>query len=243
MFALPDSLTLVSTSANLRLESFLFTERGVREVRDRLTPDGVFVLYNYYRDDWLPQKIAGMLEDAFGSDADRPACTARRRRRSPRARWSALGGGHAAGRRRRRHRPSAIAPRPATDDWPFLYLLEPYIAPYYLGALAIILAFAAFLVLARRAAAGTSLRRFSPHFFLLGIAFLLLETRSLVTLQPAVRHDLARQLARVLRRPRERAARDPHQRAGSGSGDPVPLYVAPARLDRGRATSSRPRRC
>ena len=28
---------------------------------------------------------------------------------------------------------------------------------------------------------GTSLRRFSPHFFLLGVAFLLLETRSLVT--------------------------------------------------------------
>jgi len=34
-----------------------------------------------------------------------------------------------------------------------------------------------------RAAArsGTSIRRFSPHFFVLGIAFLLLETRSLVT--------------------------------------------------------------
>ena len=31
IFALPDSLTLVSTTANLRLESFLFTDRGVRE--------------------------------------------------------------------------------------------------------------------------------------------------------------------------------------------------------------------
>jgi hypothetical protein len=30
-------------------------------------------------------------------------------------------------------------------------------------------------------ASGTSLRRFSPHFFLLGVAFLLLETRALVT--------------------------------------------------------------
>ncbi len=28
---------------------------------------------------------------------------------------------------------------------------------------------------------GTTLRRFSPHFFVLGIAFLLLETRSLVS--------------------------------------------------------------
>jgi hypothetical protein len=75
----------------------------------------------------------------------------------------------------------SAAPQPATDDWPFLYLREPFIAPYYLGALAIILAFAGFLVWRGAAASGTSIRRLSPHFFLLGVAFLLLETRSLVT--------------------------------------------------------------
>jgi hypothetical protein len=47
VFALPDSLTLVSTSANLRLESFLLTEEAFQEVRDRLALDGVFVLNNY----------------------------------------------------------------------------------------------------------------------------------------------------------------------------------------------------
>ena len=67
VFALPDSLTLVSTSANLRLESFLFTSEAFDEVRDRLTPDGIFVLYNFYREDWLPQKIAAMLDGSFGS--------------------------------------------------------------------------------------------------------------------------------------------------------------------------------
>ena len=75
----------------------------------------------------------------------------------------------------------ANAPQAATDDWPFLYLVQPYIAPYYLGALALILAFAAFMVWRAARGSGTSLRRFSPHFFLLGVAFLLLETRSLVT--------------------------------------------------------------
>ena len=70
---------------------------------------------------------------------------------------------------------------PATDDWPFLYLIEPYIAPYYVAALAIILAFAALMVWRAARASGTAVRRFSPHFFLLGVAFLLLETRSLVT--------------------------------------------------------------
>jgi hypothetical protein len=46
IFALPDSLTLVSTSANLRLESFLFTTEAFADVRDRLAPEGIFVMYN-----------------------------------------------------------------------------------------------------------------------------------------------------------------------------------------------------
>jgi len=66
VFALPDSLTLVSTSANLRLESFLFTSEAFDDVRAHLAPDGIFVMYNYYREDWLPLKMAGMLEQSFG---------------------------------------------------------------------------------------------------------------------------------------------------------------------------------
>lgn len=75
----------------------------------------------------------------------------------------------------------ASAPVPATDDWPFLYLREPFIASYYVAALGIIIVFAAALVLRAARRSGTSIRRFSPHFFVLGVAFLLLETRSLVT--------------------------------------------------------------
>ena len=68
-----------------------------------------------------------------------------------------------------------------TDTWPFLYLRAPSVAPYYLAALALILGFALVTVLATAKFVGLSARRFSPHFFLLGAAFLLLETRSLVT--------------------------------------------------------------
>src|SRR4029077_7100454 len=49
IFDLPDSLTLVTTSANLRLESFLFTTQAFESVRDHLSPNGIFILYNYYR--------------------------------------------------------------------------------------------------------------------------------------------------------------------------------------------------
>jgi hypothetical protein len=179
VFALPDSLTLVSTSANLRLESFLFTREAFGEVRDRLAPGGVFVLYNYYRQDWLPAKIGGMLKESFGT-----APIARLYGKA--AATLAIGPGiDAVSGRPPGDQVDAIdlshAPQAATDDWPFLYLIEPYVAPYYLGALGLILAFAGFMVWRAAKGSGTSLRRFSPHFFLLGVAFLLLETRALVT--------------------------------------------------------------
>jgi len=180
VFALPDSLTLVSTSANVRLESFLFTREAFGDVRDHLTPTGLFVLYNYYRDPWLPQKIAGMLDQAFGGPPlvrlhDTATATL-----AAGPAVAALDGGPPPGDRADPI-DLASAPQAATDDWPFLYLIEPYVAPYYVGALALILGFALVMVWRAARRSGTAVRRFSPHFFLLGIAFLLLETRSLVT--------------------------------------------------------------
>jgi hypothetical protein len=181
VFALPDSLTLVSTSANLRLESFLFTAEAFREVDEHLTSDGMFVLYNFYRQEWLPQKIAGMLAESFGGT---PIM-----RRYPNNAAATLAAGPAIDALQGEPPPGdtidvidlASAPGGARDDWPFLYLREPFIAPYYMGALAVIVGLAVLLVGRAAQRGGISVRRFSPHFFVLGIAFLLLETRSLVT--------------------------------------------------------------
>src|SRR5205814_10690461 len=65
--------------------------------------------------------------------------------------------------------------------WPFLYLRTPFVADYYLAGLAFVLLFAAGAVFLSARATGTAVRRMSPHFFVLGSAFLLLETRSLVS--------------------------------------------------------------
>src|SRR3954471_16128159 len=69
IFALPDSLTLTSSIANLRLESFLFTQDSLNAAKAALTPDGVLVLYNYYREPWLIEKLAGMVSHTFGRDS------------------------------------------------------------------------------------------------------------------------------------------------------------------------------
>ncbi|MEO7117678.1 MAG: spermidine synthase [Candidatus Limnocylindrales bacterium] len=182
IFALPDSLTLVSTTANVRLESFLFTEEAFAAVRDHLDPDGVFVLYNYYREDWLVAKLAGMLDDAFDGP---PLVQTYQQVKAAMAAGplvNALAGAPPPGDTVDPiPQVGAPEPRPATDDWPFLYLRVPFIAPYYFLALGLILLAAAGAVGASARVTGTSLRRFSPHFFVLGVAFLLLETRSLVS--------------------------------------------------------------
>ena len=182
IFALPDSLTLVSSTANIRLESFLFTDQAFASVRDHLAPGGVFVLYNYYREEWLIAKIAAMLDDAFDSPPILKMFDARKAIFAVGPQIDALHGGPPPG--------DTVdqvpdigqpTPKPATDDWPFLYLRTPFIAPHYLAGLAFALLIALFGVFGAARAGGTTIRRFSPHFFVLGAAFLLLETRSLVS--------------------------------------------------------------
>lgn len=182
IFALPDSLTLVSSTANIRLESFLFTQQSFESVRDHLSADGVFVVYNYYRDNWLISKIDSMLTDAFGSRPIMQSYDAFKAIFAVGPLIDSLHGGP----------PPADTvgtvpgvgdptPKPATDDWPFLYLRTPFIADHYIAGLGFALLIGLLGVLGAAKAGGTAIRRFSPHFFVLGAAFLLLETRSLVS--------------------------------------------------------------
>ena len=76
LFALPDSLTLVSGASSLRLESYLFTIEAVRRARSHLAPGGAFAMYNFYREAWLVDRSRAPLDKAFGH----PPCLSERRR-------------------------------------------------------------------------------------------------------------------------------------------------------------------
>jgi SAM-dependent methyltransferase len=183
VFALTDSLTLVSNTANVRLESFLFTEESFRSAKDHLSENGVFLMYNLYREPWLVAKLDGMTKEVFGQE---PLLRLKGRAEAVIAAGPGVTGAIAAGQVADGQDavPSfaGVSPTFATDDWPFLYLRTPGIAVYYLGALAVLLLFAVVAVGGASRLTRLPLRRgFSPHFFVLGIAFLLLETRSLVT--------------------------------------------------------------
>ena len=174
LFALPDSLTLVSGQSSLRLENYLFTIEAVRAARRHLAPGGAFAMYNYYRRPWLIDRLAVTMGDAFG----RAPCVDVIH--APRAPTVLIEGESAdAIRCATRWRPATSpTPAPSTDDHPFPYLRTPSIPRAYLGALALLLA-ASFVAVSRTAGGLGAVRGYLDLFFM-GAAFLLLETKSVV---------------------------------------------------------------
>jgi spermidine synthase len=67
VYALVDSLMLHSGYSSIRLENFLFTREAFEDVKRRLKPDGVFVMYNFYRHGWVVGRLAGLTEEVFGA--------------------------------------------------------------------------------------------------------------------------------------------------------------------------------
>jgi hypothetical protein len=152
------------------------------------------VMYNYYRESWLVEKLADMAGHAFNNQ--QPLVT------------TYAGWGHAAvimeGPRLatlpqgtygayHEHAPTGNGKlqvigqgyyrltnaTPATDDWPFLYLVDRSFPLLYVAGLAMVAIFAVggTLIFAPRKV----LRRFDWHMFFLGVAFMLLEVKSLTT--------------------------------------------------------------
>jgi len=180
LFALTDSLTLITTSSNLRLESFLYTREALAEAAAHLTPDGVIAIYNFYSDPWVYERLSTTLREVTGEEPllrIYPVGNAAAHAAGP-----GVAQAKARGLVRDAVSPAAaVTPEAATDDWPFPYLRERVLAPFYVIALAVLLLLSLGSVFGVARLAGTSLRGFSPHFFALGVAFLLLETKSLAT--------------------------------------------------------------
>jgi SAM-dependent methyltransferase len=68
VYALVDSLVLHSGYSSLRLENFLFTREAFTDVKRVLKPDGVFAMYNYYRQGWVVGRLAKTAQEVFGTE-------------------------------------------------------------------------------------------------------------------------------------------------------------------------------
>lgn len=174
LFALPDSLVLVAGQSSLRLESYLFTTEAMQAARDHLAPGGSFGMYNYYRQSWLIDRLAGTLQRVYGHAPCLDSIgkyghfallmtSVDPRHLECGTTWS----------------PAARAiPSPVDDDHPFVYLERRSIPTLYLITIAGILLVSFLLI---RASAG-SLRSMGTYadLFFMGAAFLLLETKNVV---------------------------------------------------------------
>ena len=172
LFALPDSLSLVNGASQIRLESFLFTREALESVHDHLAPGGGFAMYNFYRQNWLIDRLAGTAATVFGHRPCVDSFTAHQAVVAVALQASDQSCGTP-------YRPSGQVVAPATDNSPFLYFKGGMIPWLYVWTLLGVIVVS--LVLVR--AVGGPLREMRPYadLFFMGAAFLLLETKNVAS--------------------------------------------------------------
>jgi hypothetical protein len=181
LFATLDAHGLLSSAANVRLDSFVYTLESLRAARDHLAPDGLLVLsFGPFRED-IQLRQYSMVREVF--DEDPIYLLHRNGHRTIIAgataglaldplppEWRRISAEEVAGGLALH--PSAT--HPATDDWPHLYIRDRGVPTEYLGVLAGILLVSVILI--SRTFRGA--RRLDGQMFFLGAGFLLMETKS-----------------------------------------------------------------
>jgi hypothetical protein len=182
-YGLLDSHAMFSSMSSLRLDNFVYTQEGLAAAWAHVSDGGILsVSFSVFAGEWMYDRLLGLVRLATGRDpivvrhrydegatflVGRRLTLAQVRAVMP----SATEGG-----------PSVASVRIPSDDWPFLYL-RPNTVPWtYLTVFFLVAASAAFAV---RRVFGPSLfarGRFDGQMFLLGAAFLLLETRAVTQL-------------------------------------------------------------
>jgi spermidine synthase len=177
VFGLLDSHTLFSTATSLRIDNFVYTIESLTEVRNLLKKEGLLVLSFGIPEEnnWVGLRLYKNLTKAFGH---------------PPQTYEYLSGnivfliGHQPiseplldnplVKQRPDYRLIDFLPE-TTDNWPYLYLRDRAIPNTYIFALLGVILISYLFV--RKLF--PNFRQFNPHFFFMGTAFFLLETKSI----------------------------------------------------------------
>lgn len=180
-FGLLDSHAMFSSMASLRLDNYVYTVQAMRTAYGHLADGGAMtVSFSVYAGDWIADRIFAILTEATGQ----------------RPRVFAFGPSLSKtfvvtkGVTTLPPQPVALEVKPTTDldatrvttdDWPFLYL-RPHTFPF--GYLTVLISVLLIAAIGSRIAFGAGIfgRGFDPVMFLLGAAFLLIETRGVTDL-------------------------------------------------------------
>jgi spermidine synthase len=181
VFAFLDSHTLLANSSSLRLDNYVYTEESFKEAKNLLKPNGTMVLAFAAGKSFVNVRIYKMLKNVFyippvsyGTGYDRGGVIF-------------VSGQNAIDRDVSRYpiindlfEKEAANILTATDDWPFLYLLEKNLPnSYYIYFVLLLLSWVLVKLLIPMKSIWLPI---NLHFFMLGAAFLLLETRAITEL-------------------------------------------------------------
>ncbi len=181
VFGTLDSMTRLSALSNVRLDNFVYTVDGIQAARDHLTPDGGMVMYFMVSINHIGEYLFGMLTTVFG---ETPTVHAGNFMLFNRVYMAGPAFQHL----------NTVSPEDQqeyiadvlpfvdipTDDWPFLYLKSRNVGEFYLTLMAIFIGLAVagvFMASREMRKSLTGRGVVDTEMFLFGLAFLLLETR------------------------------------------------------------------
>jgi spermidine synthase len=177
IFGTLDSMTRLSALGNVRLDNFVYTVESVRAARARLAPGGGLALMFMVVEPYIEDHLTAILYQAF----DAPPLVWRNNHvLFNRLFLAGPGFAHLAADPRFRD-DTWLAQRPRfapNDDWPYLYMAQPSVPPFYLAIGAVVVGFALVLLLSVSAPLRRSVLagRIDAEMMLFGAAFLLVET-------------------------------------------------------------------
>jgi hypothetical protein len=181
-FGLLDSHALLSSMSSLRLDNFVYTEEGLKSAWAHVADDGVLSVSFSMDAEWMYRRFVGLMIKATGMDpiivphrydyaltflAGRKLTLAQVQAQFPDAAQGEVV-------------PQSL--RIPSDDWPFLYLRPATVPWTYVTVFLLIALTGAYAVRRVFGRSVFSRGRFDPQMFLLGAAFLLLETRAVTQL-------------------------------------------------------------
>ena len=182
VFGLLDSHAMFTSLSSLRLDNYVYTEDGIREAWRHVGPNGhLSISFSAFAGPWIAERMYWTIAKATG----RPPLAFQL---GIQFAFIYIVPRNDADLHRERivfppflpNAPSE-ATRTTSDDWPFLYI-RPHVFPWgYLAVLCVVLAGAAVSV-PLAFGKGVVGREFDPVLFLMGAAFLLVETRGVTAL-------------------------------------------------------------
>ncbi len=178
IFGTLDSMTRLSALGNVRLDNFVYTVESIRAARAHLTPDGGLALMFMVIEPYIQDHLIAILYQAFDAP---PLVSKGNHAMFNRLYLAGPGFAHLAADENFRDHLHENAPKPLfapNDDWPYLYMEQPGLPPFYLAIGGIVVGLAVLLLLAVSAPLRQAVLRgrIDVEMMLFGAAFLLLET-------------------------------------------------------------------